>query len=149
MATETAKMFDDMLNDTESFFVPGEETDTKPKNAPNVRGEFYGHMQNATSREVEWTKDGKTFKNKNIDCVVHLASLSNAEKSFSNPKKFMDSGMIGTFNLLEICKINDIKKFIYMSSLTVHGKINYEIDEKYLDKKTKSINIIAPRGHAK
>jgi len=62
MATETAKMFDDMLNDTESFFVPGEETETKPKNAPNIRGEFYGHMQNATSREVSWTKDGKTFK---------------------------------------------------------------------------------------
>ena len=63
MASETAKMFDDMLNDTESFFVPGEETEkSKPKNAPNVRGEFYGHMQNATSREVSWTKDGKTFK---------------------------------------------------------------------------------------
>ena len=63
MATETAKMFDDMLNDTESFFVPGEETESKkPKNAPNVRGEFYGHMQNATSREVSWSKDGKTFK---------------------------------------------------------------------------------------
>ena len=63
MATETAKMFDDMLNDTESFFVPDEETESKkPKNTPNVRGEFYGHMQNATSREVSWTKDGKTFK---------------------------------------------------------------------------------------
>ena len=63
MASERAKMFDDMLNDTESFFVPGEETEkTKPKNAPKVRGEFYGHMQNATSREVSWTKDGKTFK---------------------------------------------------------------------------------------
>ena len=63
MASETAKMFDDMLNDTESFFVPGEETEkSKPKNAPNVRGEFYGHMQNATSREVSWTKDGITFK---------------------------------------------------------------------------------------
>jgi len=63
MASETAKMFDDMLNDTESFFVPGEEAETqKPKNAPNVRGEFYGHMQGATSKEVSWTRDGKTFK---------------------------------------------------------------------------------------
>jgi hypothetical protein len=63
MANETAKMFDEMLNDTESFFVPGEETeDSKPKNAPNVRGEFYGHMQNSSNREVSWTKDGKTFK---------------------------------------------------------------------------------------
>lgn len=62
MANETAKMFDEMLNDTESFFVPGEETDSKPKNAPNVRGEFYGHLQSSTSREVSWTKDGKTFK---------------------------------------------------------------------------------------
>ena len=60
--SETSKMFDDMLNDTESFFVAGEETTEKPKNAPNVRGEFYGHMQEASTREVSWTRDGKTFK---------------------------------------------------------------------------------------
>ena len=56
--SETAKMFDDMLNDTESFFVPGEETkNEKPKFSPNVRGEFYGHMQEASTREVSWTRD--------------------------------------------------------------------------------------------
>ena len=80
MANETAKMFDDMFNDTESFFVPGEETE-KPKNTPNVRGEFYGHMQNATSREVSWTKDKKTFKALvyNYEFVV---DTKNSEQSY-------------------------------------------------------------------
>ena len=61
--SETAKMFDEMLNDTESFFVPGEDKKTdKPKSAPNVRGEFYGHLQESSCREVGWSRDGKNFK---------------------------------------------------------------------------------------
>ena len=82
MASETAKMFDDMLNNTESFFVPGEETDKpKHKNAPNVRGEFYGHMQEASTREVSWAKDGKIFKALvyNYDFVV---DAKNSEQSY-------------------------------------------------------------------
>ena len=82
--SETAKMFDDMLNDTESFFVPGEETkNEKPKFSPNVRGEFYGHMQEASTREVSWTRDGKTFKALvyNYEFVVDAKTSENKYKS--------------------------------------------------------------------
>ena len=39
-----------------------DKTSGKPKNVPNVRGEFFGHLHGATMKEVSWTKDGKTFK---------------------------------------------------------------------------------------
>ena len=109
MANETAKMFDDMLNDTESFFVPGEETDTKPKNAPNVRGEFYGHMQNATSREVEWTKDGKTFKALvyNYEFVVDGRTYrSNGIFRFLEPQKGdkFESNSTGNKRYFQFCE---------------------------------------------
>ena len=72
------EMFDDLLNKKESYFVPSSKpkTSDKPKNAPNVRGEFYGHLQNATMKEVSWKRDGKEFKAVvyNYEFVVHKAN---------------------------------------------------------------------------
>ena len=60
---KTEKMFDEMLNETESFFVPTEDKKKEKSDfAPNVSGEFLGHMQEATCKEVSWVRDGKTFK---------------------------------------------------------------------------------------
>lgn len=69
------------------------------------------------------------LKTKKIDCIIHLAALSNAKKSFSDPEKYMDSGIICTLNLLQACEKFKIPKFIYMSSLTVHGKNDEEVNE--------------------
>ena len=54
-------MFDDLLNSKESHFVPASST-RKTSTAPNVRGEFYGHLQEAEMKEVSWTRDGEKFK---------------------------------------------------------------------------------------
>ena len=54
-------MFDNLLNNKESPFVPGEDA-KKTSVAPNVRGEFYGHLQESGMKEVSWTRDGKTYK---------------------------------------------------------------------------------------
>tara|TARA_R100000234_G_scaffold99900_2_gene68632 strand:+ start:1570 stop:2199 length:630 start_codon:yes stop_codon:yes gene_type:complete len=55
------EMFDDLLTKKESFFIP-EAKEKKEYKAPNVRGEFYGHIKNATQKQVEWNKDGEKFK---------------------------------------------------------------------------------------
>ena len=57
----TNDMFDDLLTKKESFFVPSSDA-SKPSVAPNVKGEFYGHLQEAQMKEVSWTKDGDSFK---------------------------------------------------------------------------------------
>ena len=57
----TNDIFDDLLNKKESHFIPVDGT-KKPAVAPNVRGEFYGHLQEAQAKEVSWTKDGKKYK---------------------------------------------------------------------------------------
>ena len=57
----TNDMFDDLLTKKESFFVPSSDA-SKPSVAPNVKGEFYGHLQEAQMKEVSWTKNGDTFK---------------------------------------------------------------------------------------
>ena len=61
---KTEDMFDEMLNETESFFIPsddGKKERTKSDFAPNVDGEFLGHLQEASCKEVSWTKQGKKY----------------------------------------------------------------------------------------
>ena len=57
----TDDIFDDLLTKKESFFVPTNNP-SKTSVAPNVRGEFYGHLADAQMKEVSWTKDGEKFK---------------------------------------------------------------------------------------
>jgi len=54
-------MFDDLLSNKESHFVP-DSSPRKTSAAPNVRGEFYGHLQESVMKEVSWKRDGKKFK---------------------------------------------------------------------------------------
>lgn len=56
------------------------------------------------------------------DVVCHLAGLTGANKSIEQPWKFFDVGCTGTLNVLEACRRAEIKGFVFLSSLTVHGQ---------------------------
>lgn len=58
------------------------------------------------------------IKNK-IDCIIHLASSTNAEKSFLNKEKVLDNNVESTNKILALCKNNT--KFIFASSTSVYG----------------------------
>jgi dTDP-glucose 4,6-dehydratase len=72
----------------------------------------------------------------NLDYVVHFAAESHVDNSISGPKKFIDTNIIGTFNLLENFKTSNIKKFIHISTDEVFGSLNnkegpFDIDRPY------------------
>lgn len=62
------------------------------------------------------------FSSNKIDIVVHLAAMAGVRPSISNPELYYDVNINGTLNLLEHCKIHDIKKFIFASSSSVYGE---------------------------
>ena len=81
----TKDMFDEMLNDTESFFVPTEDSGKEKKKSdftPNVEGEFLGHLQESECKEVSWERDGKKFSAivYNYQFVIDKANSVNAYK---------------------------------------------------------------------
>jgi len=55
------------------------------------------------------------------DIVCHLAGLTGAPASTQNPHKFFSTNSVGTLNVLEACRIAQITKLVFMSTLTVHG----------------------------
>ena len=64
-----------------------------------------------------------------VDIVVHLASITNSEKSFDD-KKFIYQNNLGCFNnILKYCSKNKVR-LIHISSTSVYGSKNGLIDEK-------------------
>jgi len=44
------------------------------------------------------------FTKHNIDCIVHFAAESHVDRSIVGPTDFINTNILGTFNLLEICR---------------------------------------------
>jgi UDP-glucuronate 4-epimerase len=56
-----------------------------------------------------------------FDIVVNLAAQAGVRYSITNPSAYIDSNIIGFANLLECCRHNIIKHFVYASSSSVYG----------------------------
>ena len=59
---------------------------------------------------------------KNSEIVCHLAANSDIIKSASQTRIDLEQGTIGTYNILEVMKINNINKIIYTSSNVIYGE---------------------------
>lgn len=70
---------------------------------------------------------------KDCDSVIHLAALIGIPYSYKTPKSYIDTNIIGTYNILETSNKNKIKKVIITSTSEVYGTANYvPIDEKHI-----------------
>jgi dTDP-glucose 4,6-dehydratase len=58
--------------------------------------------------------------------VVHFAAESHVDKSISGPKRFVETNIIGTFNLLETFKCYNLNKFIHVSTDEVFGSLGFK-----------------------
>jgi UDP-glucose 4-epimerase len=68
---------------------------------------------------------------RDIDGVFHMASLS-LPYCQEYPRSALNVNVIGTFNLLEACIKNNVKKIIFASSSSVYGNAVYSpMDEKH------------------
>ena len=67
------------------------------------------------------TKLTNIFNDNDFDYVVHLAAQAGVRYSIEKPRTYIDSNLIGFFNILELSKSSDIKNFFYASSSSVYG----------------------------
>jgi len=58
---------------------------------------------------------------KNVNTIIHLASISNDPSSELNPKLSWEVGPLATYNILNLAKKNKIENFFYASSGSVYG----------------------------
>ena len=65
--------------------------------------------------------------------VVNLAAQAGVRYSISNPDAYIESNLIGFYNILEACRYHDVEHLVYASSSSVYGsnkKVPYSTDDK-------------------
>ena len=79
------------------------------------------------------------FEKYSPDIVINLAAQAGVRYSITNPEEYIDSNIIGFFNLLECCRHsydsgeNGVKHLVYASSSSVYGlnkKVPYSVEDK-------------------
>lgn len=55
------------------------------------------------------------------DAIIHFAALTGVIQSLEKPKEFTAVNVLGTLNLLEICRKRNIPKFVFASTGAVYG----------------------------
>jgi len=61
-----------------------------------------------------------------IDYVFHLAAMNRAQRSINDPIKSNDINVNGTLNCLHLSHLNNVKKFIFVSSSSVYKGVENE-----------------------
>ncbi len=71
--------------------------------------------------------------NMNDYVVVNLAAQAGVRYSITNPDAYIQSNLIGFYNILEACRNNPVEHLVYASSSSVYGsnkKVPYSTDDK-------------------
>lgn len=76
-----------------------------------------------------------TPKNIDIDYIIHGASQTSSKAFVSEPVETSITALLGTMNMLEMGKLNNVKGFVFLSSMEVYGypKTDELISENYLN----------------
>ena len=75
----------------------------------------------------------KIFKDYKPEIVVNLAAQAGVRYSIINPDAYIESNIIGFYNILEACRNSPVKHLVYASSSSVYGsnkKVPYSTEDK-------------------
>ena len=73
------------------------------------------------------------FEKYKPNVVVNLAAQAGVRYSITNPDAYIESNLIGFYNILEACRHNPVEHLVYASSSSVYGsnkKVPYSTDDK-------------------
>ena len=75
----------------------------------------------------------KLFAEYKFDVVVNLAAQAGVRYSIDHPDVYIESNIIGFYNILEACRNNPVEHLVYASSSSVYGgnkKVPFSTDDK-------------------
>ena len=73
------------------------------------------------------------FEKYHFSVVVNLAAQAGVRYSITNPDAYIESNLIGFYNILEACRHHEVEHLVYASSSSVYGsnkKVPYSTDDK-------------------
>lgn len=123
------------------------ETDTKVVGLDNMNDYYDVRIKEARLAELQKFENytfvkgnladkeliNRIFEKYNPDIVVNLGAQAGVRYSIANPDAYIESNMIGFFNILEACRHYPVEHLVYASSSSVYGsnkKVPYSTDDK-------------------
>ena len=74
----------------------------------------------------------KLFAENKFDIVVNLAAQAGVRHSINNPDVYIESNIVGFYNILEACRHHPVEHLVYASSSSIYGgnkKIPFSTDD--------------------
>ena len=103
----------------------------------------YARLEEIEALDKDWTfvkasiadKDivNDLFSKYHFSVVVNLAAQAGVRYSITNPDAYIESNLIGFYNILEACRHNEVEHLVYASSSSIYGsnkKVPYSTDDK-------------------
>ncbi len=75
----------------------------------------------------------ETFNQYKPEIVVNLAAQAGVRYSIDHPDVYIESNIVGFYNILEACRNNEVEHLVYASSSSVYGgnkKVPFSTDDK-------------------
>ena len=102
------------------------EIEKLARKAPNSRWHFVkGNLADRALLE-------RLFQEHAFDLVVNLAAQAGVRYSIINPDAYIESNLIGFYNILEACRRYPVQHLVYASSSSVYGtnrKVPYSVED--------------------
>ena len=98
--------------------------------AGSTRNLHYGFVKGSIA-----DKDlvNKLFTEYKFDIVVNLAAQAGVRYSIENPDAYIESNILGFYNILEACRHHPVEHLVYASSSSVYGgnkKVPFSVDDR-------------------
>ena len=106
------------IDNFDSFYDPN----IKIKNVEGISKKFQNQFELVTGDIRNLDHLNEIFQKNRIDFVIHLAARAGVRPSIAEPLLYQDVNIRGTVVLLEACKANGIKNFVFASSSSVYGE---------------------------
>ena len=99
----------------------------------NKRLKVLNHYKNFKFLKADITNKltiDKVFKKYKFDFVFNLAAQAGVRYSIHHPRKYIDTNILGFFNIVDACKKYKVKRLFYASSSSVYGEnSNFPLSE--------------------
>jgi dTDP-glucose 4,6-dehydratase len=99
-----------------------------PENLAGIEKEYNDRYTFVQADICDGTRMTEIFEHYGIDSVCHFAAESHVDRSIVKPDAFIQTNIVGTFNLLESARIhrNRIIRFHHISTDEVYGSLGRE-----------------------
>lgn len=128
-----------LLNEFKSIKVVGVDSITDYYDV-NIK---YERLKEIESLNRDWTFVKASIADRDVvndlfdkyrfSVVVNLAAQAGVRYSITNPDAYIESNLIGFYNILEACRHHEVEHLVYASSSSVYGsnkKVPYSTDDK-------------------